>query len=230
MILHYSIGGEPMFDRRASFLGYRGVGRDISERIRGERALRESERRIRALLRRLTADARSRAAPHRRDLHDFVGQNLTALGVALETLRVATGEAREIPNAPTFEEMAGLLRDTMDSVRQVMSDLRPPLLDDYGLVAALESHARHFASRTGLAVSVAGERIGAASGAERRARALSHRPGGACERVEARRSDIAQVVLASGPAFCGYRSRTTVRGSRSLPGRAPSIAAAGGCR
>jgi PAS domain S-box-containing protein len=158
VIFHYSISGEPMFDSADVFLGYRGVGRDISERIRGERALRESERRIRALLRRLTATQEAERRRIAGDLHDFVGQNLTALGVALETFRAAMGDARE--DAPTFEEMAGLLRDTMDSVRQVMSDLRPPLLDDYGLVAALESHARHFASRTGLAVSVEGERIG----------------------------------------------------------------------
>jgi two-component system sensor histidine kinase UhpB len=42
-----------------------------------------------------------------------------------------------------------------------MSDLRPPLLDDYGLVAALESHARQFASRTGLVVTVETQPIGA---------------------------------------------------------------------
>ncbi|HTN26641.1 MAG TPA: PAS domain S-box protein [Burkholderiales bacterium] len=160
VIFHYSISGEPMFGSAGVFLGYRGVGRDVTERIRGERALRDSERRIRALLRRLTAAQEAERRRIAADLHDFVGQNLTALGVALETFRVVTGEAREIPSAPTLEEMAGLLRDTMDSVRQVMSDLRPPLLDDYGLVAALESHARHFASRTGLAVSVEGERTG----------------------------------------------------------------------
>ncbi len=161
VVFHYSISGEPMYDPVGTFLGYRGVGRDVTERLRAERALHESERRIRALLRRLTATQEAERRRIAADLHDFVGQNLTALGIALETLRVATGNACERPNVPTFEEMAGLLQDTMDSVRQTMSDLRPPLLDDYGLIAALESHARRFSARTGLVVSVENARIGA---------------------------------------------------------------------
>ena len=155
---HYSISGEPMFDAAKVFLGYRGVGRDVTEGQRAERAQRENERRIRALLRRLTATQEAERRRIAADLHDFVGQNLTALGVALETLRTRVPDA---PDGLTFDELAELLKDTIESVRQTMSDLRPPLLDDYGLVAALESHARQFSLRTGLAVSVEGGKIGA---------------------------------------------------------------------
>ena len=156
VIFHYSISGEPMFDAAGVFTGYRGIGRDVTERLRAERALREGERRIRALLRRLTATQEAERRRIAADLHDFVGQNLTALGVALETMR----NRRSGEDGSMFDEIAELLKDTMDSVRQTMSDLRPPLLDDYGLVAALESHARQFSLRTGLAVSVEGRRIG----------------------------------------------------------------------
>ena len=157
VVFHYSINGEPMFDPAGVFLGYRGVGRDISERLRANRAQVENERRIRALLRRLTATQEAERRRIAADLHDFVGQNLTALGVALETMRHRTSRETD---ASMFDEIAELLKDTMDSVRQTMSDLRPPLLDDYGLVSALESHARQFSLRTGLAVSVEGRRIG----------------------------------------------------------------------
>ena len=47
----------------------------------------------------------------------------------------------------------------MGSVRNVMSDLRPPLLDDYGLYAAIEWHARQMAARTGLHVEVGGKML-----------------------------------------------------------------------
>jgi len=157
-IFHYAISGEPMFDTAGVFVGYRGVGRDVTERRRADRAQRENERRIRALLRRLTAAQEAERRRIAADLHDFVGQNLTALGIALETLRGRTPGAA---NASTFDEIEELRKDTMDSVRQTMSDLRPPLLDDYGLVSALESHARRFSARTGLAVSVQGHRFGA---------------------------------------------------------------------
>jgi len=158
VIFHYSISGEPMFDTAGAFLGYRGVGRDVTERRHADRAQRENERRIRALLRRLTATQEAERRRIAADLHDFVGQNLTALGIALETLR---GKTPGGANASTFDELEELRKDTMDSVRQTMSDLRPPLLDDYGLVSALESHARRFSARTGLAVSVSGHRFGA---------------------------------------------------------------------
>ena len=158
VIFHYSISGEPMFDTAGAFLGYRGVGRDVTQLLRADRAQRESERRIRALLRRLTATQEAERRRIAADLHDFVGQNLTALGIALETLR---GKVPGGADISTFAELEELLKDTMDSVRQTMSDLRPPLLDDYGLVSALESHARRFSSRTGLAVAVSGHRLGA---------------------------------------------------------------------
>ena len=160
-VRHYEIDGDPLSDPSGAFVGYRGVGRDVTERLRAERALRDSERRVRALLRRLTATQEAERRRIAADLHDFVGQNLTALGIGLETLRRATLPGAEGRHASTFEELRNLLKDTMDTVRQTMADLRPPLLDDYGLLAALESHGRQFSLRTGLAVAVQGQRIGA---------------------------------------------------------------------
>ena len=153
-IRHYEVDGDPLFDASGSFRGYRGVGRDVTERLSVERALRESEQRIRALLQRLT---HSQEAERRRiaaDLHDLVGQNLAALGIGLETLRAELSMSQ---HGTTFDEMARLLKETIDAVRQTMSDLRPSVLDDYGLLAALESHARQLATRTGLAVAVQGQ-------------------------------------------------------------------------
>jgi PAS domain S-box-containing protein len=158
-IRYYEVDGDPLFDPAGAFLGYRGVGREVSERLRAERALRDSERRVRALLRRLTATQEAERRRIAADLHDFVGQNLTALGIGLETLRNAPSPESASRRSSTFEEMGNLLKDTMDTVRQTMSALRPPLLDDYGLLAALESHGRQFSLRTGLTVVVQGQRI-----------------------------------------------------------------------
>jgi signal transduction histidine kinase len=55
--------------------------------------------------------------------------------------------------------MGQLLKETMGAVREVMSDLRPPLLDDYGLYAAIEWHARQLETRTGLRVAVEGDKL-----------------------------------------------------------------------
>lgn len=155
-VRHYEVDGDPLFDAGGTFLGYRGVGRDVTERLRAEQALRDSERRIRGLLKRLTDTQEAERRRIAADLHDLVGQNLTALGIGLETLRSVLPPRQSLQSSVSFEELAGLLKDTASAVRQVMADLRPPLLDDYGLLAALEMHARQFVRRAGLRVTVEG--------------------------------------------------------------------------
>jgi signal transduction histidine kinase len=51
-------------------------------------------------------------------------------------------------------DSAALLESTMDAIEDVMSELRPPMLDDHGLASALHWHARKFSRRTGIAVAV----------------------------------------------------------------------------
>jgi PAS domain S-box-containing protein len=151
---HYEVDGDPMFTGAGDFLGYRGVGRDITERLRAERALQESEQRVRALLQRLTLAQEAERRRVAGDLHDLVGQNLTALGIALATLAAELAQAGHDRCEAAFDHMAQLVNETIDAVRRTMSDLHPSLLDDYGIVAALESHARQVSQRTGLAVTV----------------------------------------------------------------------------
>ena len=151
---HYEVDGDPMFSDAGELLGYRGVGRDITERLSAERALQLSEQRVRALLRRLTSAQEAERRRVAGDLHDFVGQNLTALGIGLTTLASELAQAGDNRHAGGFEQMGQLVNETIEAVRRTMSDLHPSLLDDYGLVAALESHARQFSQRTGLAVTV----------------------------------------------------------------------------
>ena len=66
-----------------------------------------------------------------------VGQSLSVLGMGLETIRSLLPGAVQKQTEVTFGEMNRLLKETMGSVRAVMSDLRPPLLDDLGVPAAL---------------------------------------------------------------------------------------------
>jgi len=94
------------------------------------------------------------------DLHDLVGQSLSVLGMGLETIRALLPGVLPHKAQSTIDHMGNLLKETMGSVREVMSDLRPPLLDDYGLHAAIEWHASQLQARTGLQVVVEGGNIG----------------------------------------------------------------------
>jgi signal transduction histidine kinase len=96
-----------------------------------------------------------------RELHDRLGGTLTALSINVAMLKEAVqADARATTR---LEDSAALLKATADTIENLVADLRPPMLDDYGLPAAIDWYARQFAQRVGVAVSVqateAGERL-----------------------------------------------------------------------
>jgi PAS domain S-box-containing protein len=123
--------------------------RDITKR-------KEAERELKALSRRLVEVQEAERRELSRELHDRIGQHLTALGINLDIVeaRLVTRDA-EIRSR--LEDSRALLEATSDATVDLLSELRPPMLDDLGLLAALEWHARGFTERTGIEVSVVGE-------------------------------------------------------------------------
>ena len=81
-----------------------------------------------------------------RDLHDGIGQQLTALKFGLEGLRFGEEGSRE---AERLEQLRGLCKDLIRGVRMATFNLSPPELDDYGLAPALEKMARELSRLTG---------------------------------------------------------------------------------
>ena len=137
----------------------RGTILDVTERKRALETQRANAGQIRDLLRRLVHAQEAERRRFSADLHDLVGQSLSVLGMGLQTIRsLVPGELPKKAET-TFGDMSQLLKETMGAVREVMSDLRPPLLDDYGLYAALEWHARQMEARTGLRVEVEGAKL-----------------------------------------------------------------------
>jgi len=121
---------------------------------------RASAAQIRDLMRRLVSVQEAERRRFSADLHDLVGQSLSVLGMGLETIRALLPGVLPHKAQSTIDHMGNLLKETMGSVREVMSDLRPPLLDDYGLHAAIAWHASQLQARTGLQVVVEGGNIG----------------------------------------------------------------------
>ena len=118
--------------------------------------LRQSETQIRDLLRRLVSVQEAERRRFSADLHDLVGQSLSVLGMGLETIRALLPGTLPRKAESTIDHLGRLLKETMGSVRAVMSDLRPPLLDDYGLYSAIAWHAKQLEARTGLRIAVEG--------------------------------------------------------------------------
>ncbi len=107
--------------------------------------LRQSEERLEAQARRIA-----------RELHDEAGQLLATVHVALEAVRpyLAPGAA------PRLDQVTDLLLEVEDEIRRVAHELRPVLLDDLGLLPALEFLGEGVARRAGMRVTVAGSTHG----------------------------------------------------------------------
>src|SRR5260221_4466331 len=150
----------PLRDANGNIVKWYGTSTDIEDRKRTADVLRESEDKFRQLaedLQRLSrrlvelqeADRKELA----RELHDRVGQNLTAIDINLAILRKAFSP-HDVEINSRLDDSAALLKSTMQAIEDVLSDLRPPMLDDHGLRSALEWYAQRFSARVGVVVSL----------------------------------------------------------------------------
>lgn len=129
---------------------------EIAERKQVEEGLRQSEKQLRTLAARLQEVEEAERKRLSRELHDQVGQNLTALNINLNILRSQLPAELLEKMADRLSDSAELVEETTERIRDVMADLRPEVLDDYGLVAALRWYGERFSERTGMATIVHG--------------------------------------------------------------------------
>jgi len=120
---------------------------DITDRVRAETELRASRQQLQRLSRRLI-ELQERERSHiARELHDHVGQALTAAKLNLAMIEQSTDE-------PTIKKRArdgvSIVDGLLDEVRTLAFELRPPILDDLGLVAALRWYTGRQAERAGI--------------------------------------------------------------------------------
>ena len=139
----------PVRDAEGKVARWFGTCTDVEDQVRD----------VRRLMDRVVLAQESERRRLAEDLHDLIGQNLTALGIDLTALKqrlAASGAA----DGARIDAMRGLVEKTIDAIRGVMTDLRPPELEEFGLAPALRWYAAEFSERTGLKASVAwpGER------------------------------------------------------------------------
>jgi PAS domain S-box-containing protein len=123
--------------------------RDVTARVRAEEALRESKEEIQSLARAANEAREQEKRRIARELHDELGQSLTALKMDVGSLRESLPDAGEAV-ARKLDSMQQLLDSTVAAARRISSDLRPMMLDDLGLTAAADWLAQNFAKRTGI--------------------------------------------------------------------------------
>ncbi len=123
--------------------------RDVSERVRAEKLLLELNNNLRALSEHSQKVQENERLAIARDIHDDLGQNLTVLKLDLEWI-----ENRIPVNSSEITERILEMRDSIEkltvSVQQIAGNLRPPLLDNMGLVAAIEWQVDEFRKRNNI--------------------------------------------------------------------------------
>ncbi|HEV8645580.1 MAG TPA: PAS domain-containing protein [Burkholderiales bacterium] len=121
---------------------------DITEQKHIEDALRASAEKLQALSRRMVEVQENYRRELSRELHDRVGQNLTALNINLEIVLNGLPPSLKPKLGPRLMDSLALVNSTVDAIEDVMLELRPPMLDDYGLAAALRWLSKQFTQRT----------------------------------------------------------------------------------
>ncbi|MGP1680344.1 MAG: sensor histidine kinase [Burkholderiales bacterium] len=146
----------PVKDQQGNVVAHSYTVRDMTELKRKEETLRGYARRLRELSRRLREVEESERRAISRELHDRIGQDLSTLGVILGSLGAKLSQESLRAVHKQLQDMQGLLKSMVANVRNVMAELRPLVLDDYGLLAALRQLITEFAQRSGIAAELSG--------------------------------------------------------------------------
>ena len=130
---------------------------DLTDLRRTEAELRASMEKTRHLYLRLEkVEEDERRALHR-ELHDQVGANLAALRLELDLIREKLARHDEASTMAHIEGAMEVTNETISMARNLMADLRPPALDDFGLLAALRSYGDSHSARMGMKIEVHGD-------------------------------------------------------------------------
>jgi len=150
----------PICDRSGEVTAVVGLSRDITERKKIEEELKTSQAQLRRLARHEQAVLEAERARIAREVHDEFGQTLSALKMGLSRIDSRLHDDQK-PVSELVQGMSAEIDDLVEKVRELSLSLRPKLLDDLGIAAAISWAVRKFAERAGIdyEVSIADDPI-----------------------------------------------------------------------
>ena len=136
--------GEVTFDDGGRPIRMIGTVQDITERKRAEELIQRSQEELRRLSVQLLSVQEEERKRIARELHDGIGQSLSAMKFLLEN-RLHWMEKNSPPgNLRDLESMVPMIQNAIEEVRRIQSDLRPPILDDLGILATISWFCREY--------------------------------------------------------------------------------------
>ena len=141
-------------DQAGVLVGYEGTVEHVTERKLAEERLRATLEEVRMLSGRLATVQEAERTRIARELHDELGVGLTCLKIDLSRLHTMENEEARAGTpkkvADKIRSMVEQIDTTIASVQRLVTELRPAVLDDLGLVAAVEWQCQDFQKRTGI--------------------------------------------------------------------------------
>jgi PAS domain S-box-containing protein len=146
-----------MPDRQGPPIGWLMVLRDVTEHHRTLRSLRQSDEQRRFLLERVVTSQEQERRQVAGDIHDDAIQAMVAVTLQLQALG---GRLRDPRSTELLKRLAATATESVGRLRQLVFELRPPLLDEVGLAAAIDQYARRAGELAGFVVQVSDESAG----------------------------------------------------------------------
>lgn len=145
--------GEVNLDATGQLVAMEGTGQDITERKQAEEALHNSREQLRRLSARLQAVREEERTRMAREIHDQLGGAMTGLKMDVAALR-RNLQAALLEKTSAISE---LIDGTIQTVRRIATELRPAILDDFGLLAAIEWQLQEFQTRANIRCNLSAE-------------------------------------------------------------------------
>ena len=143
-----------IIDRKDHVIGIVSLVADISERIEIEESLRNSREQLQKFAQHLQTIREEERVHLSRELHDTLGQSLTGLKMyAFNISNKLNSElsGKNLDNVRNqAKEVIGIIDGIMQQVRKIAKDLRPRILDEFGLIPAIESHIEEITKHTSI--------------------------------------------------------------------------------
>ncbi|MEQ1677311.1 MAG: sensor histidine kinase, partial [Chitinophagaceae bacterium] len=128
-----------------------GVGIDFTERVKAQEQIKETTRKLRQLTAHLQSIREEERKRIGREIHDELGQQLTAIKMDVSWIdKKLPADAGLVKSK--LKNIIGLLDGSNQSLRRILSELRPGMLDERGLIEAIEWLGRQFTENTGVLV------------------------------------------------------------------------------
>lgn len=140
---------EIIFDSAGVPVKWIGTVHDITQRKRTERELQKSLEQLHQLSKHIEQARENERMNIARELHDDLGQALTAVKIDLELIRQS---ASDPSTKEKLEDVKMLVGNTIRTVQRITSQLRPEIIDDLGLEAAIDWYTKEYAKRYGIEV------------------------------------------------------------------------------